>query len=84
MLGWSAAGLAAASVAFLLLNRETKKSVIGVGPDADNKLKGSKAKVAGANGASAAAAAGISEPASKADYQQVYNAIAARLEEVRI
>lgn len=80
MLGWSVVGIVAATGAFLYLGREDKKTALGVGtPDGPSKTKGAKHK-AGSSGASASdLVAG-----TKADYQKVYNAIADRLEQVRV
>ncbi|CAO1639025.1 unnamed protein product [Sympodiomycopsis kandeliae] len=69
MLLFSVAGIATATAAFLLLNREDKKAVVGVGKDGAHKLKGSKHKTE----------AGFIL-GDKSDYQAVYNAIAEKLE----
>lgn len=72
MLKYSAGGLAVAAAAFLYLNRDSKREVLGVGEGQNiNKLKGSKHKSDGTL-------------ASLADYQQVYNAVASKLDKVRI
>lgn len=73
MLLWSIAGIVVATASFMILSKDDKKAVVGVGKDGANKLSGSKHKVE----------AGLTI-ADKADYQQVYNAIASKLDKVRI
>lgn len=73
MLIYSVAGIAVSIAAFMYLSRDDKKALVGVGKEADNKLKGSKHKVE--NGLTIA---------DKADYQAVYNAIAEKLDKVCI
>lgn len=71
MLIWSVAGIATATAAFMYLSRDDKKALVGVGKDGAHKLKGSKHKVeAGLN------------IANIEDYQEVYNAIAEKLDKV--
>lgn len=72
MLKWSVAGIATVVGAFLLLDRGDKKAALGVGPDGANVVKGAKHKVGKQD----------VKAGSKADYQQVYNAIAGLLEKV--
>lgn len=72
MLGWSVAGIASATAAFLFLNRDDKKLALGVGPEGVNTIRGAKHRVGKTEVKSG----------SQADYQQVYNAIAGLLDKV--